>query len=297
MLEQCIYNDMQEKRSDVKLIGSELSQRPALRLSADNPIHRNYAAYLLKNGKIGAIAFNGIYGLFASADNEPAHGRILKIKNRPSDKHGVLVVPPERLREHADISKTNYTYGQITKLQKHLHALGIILPASEGAPEHLVHKKGEDRTILTIWTEYHPLRMLIEEFQKLGGRALAGTSANRSGQLTHFDTEAVWQDFKLDVCFILEADYSRFPKERRKSTSIIDLTGDDPVLHRVGNVSQEEIDAGLKKFGFPSLQLQPVKRALTFEELRQEWYVAAHARYLQRLIDNLNKFKHPMPQG
>lgn len=271
-----INNNYMLERPKIPLIGPEGLMRSALRLSAENSDHRKYAAGLLKEGKIGAIAFNGIYGLFCTADDKSPHDDILRMKNRPNDKNGVLVVQPENLREHVDISKTYFTFGQITKLQKHLHALGIILPASKGAPEHLVNKKGEERTILSIWTEYHPLRRMIEEFQELGGRALAGTSANRSGQPTRFDTEEVWQDFKNDVGFILEADYSTLPQIRRQSTSVIDLTGESPRLHRAGNVSREELNAALKKFRFPPLQ--EGKKDLPFKVQRSLMWVAADVR-------------------
>lgn len=286
------------RMSNKEFIGEEYVKRPALRLYAENPNHRRYAASLLKEGKNGVIGFNGIYGLFADADCEPAHSQILKIKNRPNDKNGILVVPPEDLREHADISKTVYTHRQIVSLQKYLHALGIILPASKEAPGHLVRqdKEGKGRTILSIWTEYLPVRDLIEKFQELGGRALAGTSANRSGQPTHFDSEAVWKDFNNDVSFVLEADYSALPQIRKQSTSVIDLTGDDPLLHRDGNVSREEIDAALKRFGFPALQVEKKKTNLTFEELRYNWYQDMHARYIGRVISSL-KTPERIPQG
>jgi tRNA A37 threonylcarbamoyladenosine synthetase subunit TsaC/SUA5/YrdC len=287
------YNNMRMlDKPNIALIGPEVLPRSALRLFAENPIHRNYAADLLIQGKIGAIGFNGIYGLFCSADDKFQQEKILIMKNRPNDKHGVLVVQPENLREYTDISKTNFTFGQIIKLQKHLHALGVILPASDGAPSHLVNERGKDKTILSIWTEYQPLRNLIEEFQGLGGRALAGTSANRSGQPTHFDTEAVWQDFKKDVGFVLEADYSALPPIRRQSTSVIDLTGEYPRLHRAGNVSKEEINAALKKFKFPALQ--EGKKDLPWDVQARLLFFGADIRAAARSGLNL---KQPRPQS
>lgn len=284
------------KRPDVKLIGKELVKRPALKFNVEDPLHLDEVARSLIDGKIIAYPFNGIFGFFCNADNKSAHDAILKIKNRPDEKNCVLVVPPKDLRKHVDISKTNYTHGQIAKLQEHLHALGVILPASKDAPEHLVRKKGEERSILTIWTEYHPLKRLFEKFQELGGSALAGTSANKSGQPTHVDSGALWQDFKDSVDSIVEADFSKLPSLRRQSTSIIDLTGDDPILHRAGNVSREEIDAALRKFGFPPLKEKEVKRQ-TFAELRNNWYVDAHGRYINRMISSLKNPKHPMPRS
>ncbi len=287
---------LKEKPKDIKLIGKELVKRPALRFNVEDPLHLDEVARSLIDGKIIAYPFNGIFGFFCNADNKSAHDTILKIKNRPDEKNCVLVVPPKDLRKHVDISKTNYTHGQIAKLQEHLHALGVILPASKDAPEHLVRKKGEERSILTIWTEYHPLKRLFEKFQELGGSALAGTSANRSGQPTHIDSGALWQDFKDSVDSIVEADFSKLPPLRRQSTSIVDLTGDDPILHRAGNVSREEINAALKKFGFPPLMEKEIKK-LTFPEFRQELWKDVHLRYINRMINSLKNPKHSVPRS
>ncbi len=240
---------------DANATGKELSLQYALRLSAENPEHTDFAAKLLKENKIGAIAFNGIYGLFTNGDYEPASSRILQIKNRPDDKNLVLVSAPEHLNEHVNFVHAHYSHEQVTQLQRYLHALGVILPASNGAPNHITSHKNEQPTILSIWTEYEPLRRLITKFRQMGGRALAGTSANKSSEPTHIDTEEVWQDFKTDVDFIVEADFEHLPDIRKRSTSIIDLTQMQPRLHRLGNVNQEEIREALLKFRFPDLQV------------------------------------------
>jgi L-threonylcarbamoyladenylate synthase len=235
-------------------LGREHSGQVALRFSFEDPKSLDVTAQLLLQNKVGVIAFNGIYGLFTNADNEAANNRILQIKNRPQDKNLVLVSAPEHLDEHIDFAKAHYSHDQIVALQRHIHALGVILPASEKAPAHIIARRNEHPTVLSIWTEYAPLRQLISSFREQGGRALAGTSANKSGQPTHIDTEEAWQDFYTDVDFLVAADFSHLPDIRKRSTSVLDLTKPAPRLHRLGNVTKEEIQEALLEFRFPDLE-------------------------------------------
>lgn len=231
----------------------------SFRFSAENSEHTDFAAKLLMENKVGIIAFNGIYGLFTNVDNEPASNRILQIKNRRDDKNLVLVSAPENLDEYVDFYHAHYSHEQVVQLQQYLHALGVILPASNDTPNHIVSHKDVQSTVLSIWTEYGPLRRLITKFRQMGGRAFAGTSANKGNQPTHIDAEEAWQDLKAEVDFIVEADFSRLPNIRRQSTSIIDLTQSRPSLYRLGNVAQEEIQEALLKFRFPDLQVDREK--------------------------------------
>jgi L-threonylcarbamoyladenylate synthase len=231
----------------------------AARFSASNSDHMQIVSQLLLNNKVGVMAFNGVYGLFTNADSKSANNRILKIKNRPSDKNLVLVAAPEYLNEYVDFTQTYYSHEKVIALQRYLHALGVILPAGAQTPPHLVSHKENKETILSIWTEYDPLRNLIDIFRASGGRSLAGTSANKSGQPSHIKTEEVWEDFKRNVDFFVEANFDHLPEIRRKSTSVIDLTQKQPRLHRLGNVSKEEIQEALHKFKFPELHIDDAK--------------------------------------
>lgn len=246
---------MPERHGKIKVERSSLHSR----FSAENSEHTDSAAKLLIENRVEIIAFNGIYGLFTNVDNKSANDRILKIKNRPNDKNLVLVSAPEYLDEHVDFEQTYYSHEQVVRLQQYLHALGVILPASNGAPNHITSLRNGQPTVLSIWTEYESLRRLITKFRQVGGRAFAGTSANKGNQPTHIDAEEAWQDLGDEVDFIVKADFSHLPDIRRRSTSIIDLTQPHPSLHRLGNVAREEIQEALLKFGFPDLQVDQEK--------------------------------------
>lgn len=220
-------------------------------LRIDNLHHLKIASDHIKKGNIGAIAFNGIYGLFGDIDNLAVVQRIMEIKNRPKGKGLIATIAPEYLKEHVDFTRLLYSHEQIVELQKSLHALGLILPASNSAPNHLVSPEG--KTLLNIWTEYQPLRQIVELSRKLGIRGLVGTSANKSGQGTHYLTHELRSDLGTELDFIVAADFSNFPSDLQKSTSVVDLSGPKPRLHRIGNVPELTIKQKLSELNFPEL--------------------------------------------
>lgn len=235
-------------------IGERVGTKIADKLSAKEDSHLRQTAEIIKAGQIVAFPFNGIFGLFGDIDSPSVVEAIIEAKNRSKDRKFIAVVTPERfLDEHVDFTRIPHEKDNILKLWSNIHALGIILPASEGAPSHLIVGEGNEATILNIWTEYHPLRRMLEHFHDLGGRGLVGTSANKSGEATHFDPDSLWSEFHTDVQAIVIDRFDHLPEHRKKSTSVIDLTNDHPRLFREGNVSEKEIREALERHSFPAL--------------------------------------------
>lgn len=227
----------------------------ARKFEASNESHLIEVTKIIKSGGIVALPFNGIFGLFGDIDSIQAAEDIIKAKDRPKDRKLIAVCSPETIDIHSDLRRTRYPKEQLIALLTYIHALGVILPASTRAPYHLTAGEGMDKTMLTIWTEYHPLRTIVEHFQNLGGRGLVGTSANKSGESTHFDPDSLYQDFRADVQAVVYDRFDHLPPYRKKSTTIIDLTNHHPRLHREGNVPEEELREVLKRHGFPELQV------------------------------------------
>lgn len=225
----------------------------AEKLSAKSAGDIKKAALIIKQGGIIAFPFNGIYGLFGDVANKRSADKIFKAKNRPRDKNLIIVSLPEHIDEHSDFSKVNFSHPQLVKLLKEIHALGVILPALETAPNHLILKGDGLKTVLSIWTEYAPLRALLGELRKLGVKSMVGTSANKNGQPTHYKFETLWKEFKRDVEAIVEADFSHLSVDRYKSTTVLDMSEKRPRLHRLGNVSEAELKQQLKKHEFLKL--------------------------------------------
>lgn len=227
----------------------------ASRFEAANRLHLVRVAEIIRDGKIVAFPFNGVFGLFGDIDNIRAAEAIIVAKNRPKDKKLIAVCTPETIDQHSDLSRTRYPKEQLIALLSDIHALGVILPASTRAPYHLTVGEGMERTMLTIWTEYSPLRTMIEHLHALGGRGLVGTSANKSGEATHFDPDSLYADFRGNVQAVVYDRFDELPLYRRKSTTIIDLTSCYPRLHREGNVPEAELREVLQRHGFPELRV------------------------------------------
>jgi tRNA A37 threonylcarbamoyladenosine synthetase subunit TsaC/SUA5/YrdC len=225
-------------------------------LHLDEPADRVRAVGQLLGGQLIASGFNGIYVLLGDADDPSVPAKVASAKRRPQAKGLALVCPPEFLGEHVNLQTPalgeNDRFPRVQALQRRLHALGVILPAAmPGAPAHVVQAE----TILNVWTEQPPtapLRQLVGELRRRGKRALAGTSANLSGQPTITDPEEVIAVFSQHVSMILLQDFDEVPPERRRSATIVDFTQPQPHLVREGSVPAGELAAELRRLGLGS---------------------------------------------
>ena len=213
----------------------------------------------LLRGELIASGFNGIYVLLGDADDPSVPAKVASAKQRPQAKGVALVCPPELLGEHVNLQTRalgqDYPLARVQALQRRLHALGVILPAAmPGAPEHVV----QSGTILNVWTEHPPkapLRQLVGELRRRGRRALAGTSANLSGQPTITDAEGVLAVFSQRVSTILLEDFDAVPQGRRRSATMVDFTQPQPRLVREGSVPAGELAAELRRLGLGELMI------------------------------------------
>jgi L-threonylcarbamoyladenylate synthase len=230
-------------------------------LNIREPADRAKAVDVLVAGAIVVGAFNGIYALLGDADDPAVPARAAAVKGRPEAQGLALVCPPEHLGEHvaleAPVLQTAYPFDRVQALFRTVHAVGVILPAARpGAPPHIV----QAGTILNVWTEERPvspLRELALEVRRRGRRALAGTSANRTGQPTITDAAEVVDVFSTRVAAILLDDFERVPEPRRRSASLLDLTGPAPRLVREGSVPAAELAAALRELGLADLVVPP----------------------------------------
>jgi tRNA A37 threonylcarbamoyladenosine synthetase subunit TsaC/SUA5/YrdC len=118
----------------------------------------------------------------------------------------------------------------------------------------------QGRTILNVWTEESPsspLRELVLELRRHGRRALAGTSANRTGEPTITDPDEVAAVFGSRVSVMLLDSTDRVPPARRLSASMVDLTGPTPRLVREGSVPEEELRTEFHRLGLGELAVAP----------------------------------------
>jgi tRNA A37 threonylcarbamoyladenosine synthetase subunit TsaC/SUA5/YrdC len=230
-------------------------------LHLEEPADRVRAVEQLISGDIIVSGFNGIYVLLGDADNPRVPEKVASAKRRPQAKGVALVCPPEFLGEFADLDalalRGHHPFAKVQALQRELHALGVILPAAiSGTPDHIT----QSGTIVNVWTERPPeapLRHLVRELRRRGGRALAGTSANVTGNPTITAAEEVIDVFGQRVSTILLEDFGAVPPSRRRSATIVDLTESRPRLFREGSVPAVELAAHLRGHRLGELVVPP----------------------------------------
>jgi tRNA A37 threonylcarbamoyladenosine synthetase subunit TsaC/SUA5/YrdC len=185
------------------------------------------------------------------------YGRIMAAKGRLVDQRLAQVCLPEFARELVDFNATPASERKITALWQEVHRLGLILPSNSHSTIAAQECVPHDGTVLLVWTEYPPLRKVLEHFRALGGKALFGSSANRTGHTAFTTTREVWREFFTQIDAIVADDFAQLPARLRQSSTIVDLTADQPRLHRRGSVSPAELQSALALHGFQPLQSTP----------------------------------------
>ncbi len=191
------------------------------------------AADLMRGGGVVCIPTRCLYGLAADALNPAAVERVFEIKERPADLPLlVLISRPEQLEGLA---------GEITEAARLLMErfwpgrLTLVLAARPGIAARLTAGTGR----IGIRLAAHPVaRALVEAF----GRPVTGTSANLSGaggcrKIAELDPRVAAR-----VELILDAGELK----GGIGSTVVDVTGEEPLMIREGEVSRVEIKAALK---------------------------------------------------
>jgi L-threonylcarbamoyladenylate synthase len=190
------------------------------------------AVRLLENGGVIAFPTGSLYGLGADALNTDAVERVFTIKRRPLDKPLLILVPDRavvfdlaaEVPPAAERLMDRFWPGQVT----------IVFKAFPELPSNLIAGTGR----IGIRLPGHPVaRALVSAF----GRPITGTSANLSGQggCHHID--------ELDAMLIEQLDLvldAGLLKEGIGST-VVDITGNEPIVIREGVVSKQAILAAV----------------------------------------------------
>jgi len=190
------------------------------------------AVRLLENGGVIAFPTGSLYGLGADALNTDAVERVFTIKRRPLDKPLLILVPDRavvfdlaaEVPPAAERLMDRFWPGQVT----------IVFKAFPELPSNLIAGTGR----IGIRLPGHPVaRALVSAF----GRPITGTSANLSGQggCHHID--------ELDAMLIEQLDLvldAGLLKEGIGST-VVDITGAEPIVIREGVVSKQAILAAV----------------------------------------------------
>ena len=217
-----------KKQKSLRIISNIESIDPRLPL----PGQVTAAVDILDRGGVIVFPTQGLYGLGADALNALAVDRIFAIKQRAFG-NPLLVLVPER-DAVCDVASEvppaairlmdRFWPGRVT----------IVLKALSRLPNNLVAGTGR----IGVRVSGHPVaRTLVSMF----GKPITGTSANISGRTGCYRIEDLDQRVSAQLDMILDAG----PLDGGRGSTVVDVTGDSPVIIREGAVSRQEILAAL----------------------------------------------------
>ena len=202
------------------------------------------AASVLMSGGLVAFPTETVYGLGADASNEIAVARIYSVKGRPADHP--LIVHVATMDGLGDWARDVPSYAISLARDFWPGPMTLIVPRSSLAGDFVTG--GQDTVGVRV--PAHPVALgLLEAFVRAGGKGVAAPSANRFGNVSPTNAQAVATelgDYLADGDQILDGGACDVGVE----STIIDCTGDAPKILRPGAITVEMIEqsTGLKVF-------------------------------------------------
>ena len=187
------------------------------------------AISILKQGGIVAFPTDTVYGLGACISIAQAVERVYQVKERPRSMALSLL-----LADKSQIGEVAYPVPPIAWLlaDKFLPgALTMVLPRAKSVAALVT---GGGKTV-AVRIPAHPVPVALIQGV---GTPIVGTSANLSGKPSALTAEEVYTQLGDRVDLIIDG--GRCPGG--KESTIVDLTGEAPVLLREGAISREELE-------------------------------------------------------
>lgn len=209
-------------RVDVESLQDEAKKSQSLQILKE-------AGEIIKNGGLVAFPTETVYGLGGDALNPESSRKIYAAKGRPSDNPLIVhIADMEHLsRITKQIPKEAY------KLAEHFWPgpLTMILPKSDEVPTQTTG--GLDTVAVRMPS--HPVAMA---FIKEAGGYIAAPSANLSGKPSPTLAKYVAQDMDGRIDMIIDGDGVEIGLE----STIVDLTGEKPMILRPGYITEEMLN-------------------------------------------------------
>lgn len=190
------------------------------------------AARVLVSGGLVALPTETVYGLACDATDPRAVASLYAAKGRPSFNPLIAHV--------WDVAAARRV-GHLTPAAEALAArfwpgpLTLVVPAIPEATSELARA---GLTSIAIRVPAHPVAQAV---LKAAGRPIAAPSANRSGHVSPTSADHVMDDLDGRIDLVLDAGASRVGVE----STILDCTGEVPVMLRPGGLAREAIEAAL----------------------------------------------------
>ena len=187
------------------------------------------AGEIIRRGGLVAFPTETVYGLGGDALNPESSKKIYAAKGRPSDNPLIIHI--------ADMEHLGRITKEVPQSAYQLAAafwpgpLTMILPKAEEVP---CQTTGGLDTV-AVRMPSHPVAM---EFIKAAGGYVAAPSANLSGKPSPTTAKYVVQDMDGRIDMIIDGDGVDIGLE----STIVDLTGDKPMILRPGYITEEMLD-------------------------------------------------------
>ncbi len=183
---------------------------------------------ILKRGGIVAFPTDTVYGLGACANRYQAVERVYQVKERPRS-----MALPLLLARTSQISEVAEPVPPVAwLLADHFlpGALTIVLHKSSSVPD-IITAGG---LTVAVRIPDHPIPVALADGL---GMPIVGTSANLSGKPSVLTADEVYSQFGEKIDLVIDG--GRCPGGRE--STIVDVTGETPVVLREGAISKEEL--------------------------------------------------------
>jgi L-threonylcarbamoyladenylate synthase len=208
-------------------------------VSAKPPVVER-AARMLRSGELVAFPTETVYGLGADATSERAVAAIFSVKGRPHFNPLIVHVPSLAAAE---------PLAQFDERARRIAArfwpgpLSLVLPRRAGSGLSLLASAGLDT--VAIRAPAHPVAQAL---LRASCRPIAAPSANRSGRVSPTEAAHVAAELGDGIPLILDDG----PTPVGVESTVLDLSGEMPVLLRPGGVTLEALTELLGPVGIPA---------------------------------------------
>lgn len=188
-----------------------------------------HAVDVLRAGGLVAFPTETVYGLGADAANRSALQRLFAVKGRPTDHPVIVHVARAEQLDALGLDVPDIAHALAAKFWP-----GPLTLVVGRNPERVAPEATGGRDTVGIRMPNHPLALeLLDAF----GGGVAAPSANRFGRVSPTTAQHVRDDLGTDVDVILDGG----PCTVGVESTIVDVTGAQPVILRVGGVGADRL--------------------------------------------------------
>jgi L-threonylcarbamoyladenylate synthase len=212
------------------------------------------AAALLCAGELVGFGTETVYGLGADATNDRAVAGIFAAKERPRF-NPLICHYPDTDAALAEVMANERAHRLAAAFWP--GPLSLVLPRRTGCAISLLASAGLDTLAVRVPAHDVALALL-----RAAGRPIAAPSANRSGQVSPTTAEHVLQELSGRIAAVLDCG----PCAVGVESTVLDLSGAEPVLLRPGGATIEAIQSAIG----------PVRLAQSPDAIRSPGMLASH---------------------